>query len=81
MEDQKSSVNNNPDSLRAMASETSSLIGSEYTVEERDTIPESERKFGLSWQRICEANKDVIKEDTFLQPGIRLKIPSNKTGE
>lgn len=50
-------------------------IMSEYTVEERDTIQDLEKKFGLSWQEICAANKEVIKDTNVLQAGIKINIP------
>jgi nucleoid-associated protein YgaU len=80
MEDNKNSLsNNNPDTLRAMASETSSPdITAEYTIEERDTIASIEEKHGLSWQEIFEANKDVMQDPNLLQPGMKLKIPMKK---
>ena len=77
MEDNKNSLpNNNAETLRAMASETSSnVITSEYTIEERDTINTIEEKLGLSWQEIAEANKDVMQDPNILQPGTKLKLP------
>jgi nucleoid-associated protein YgaU len=77
MEDNKNSLpNNNAETLRAMASETSSnVITSEYTIEERDTINTIEEKLGLSWQEIAEANKDVMQDPNVLQPGTKLKLP------
>ena len=77
MEDNKNSLpNNNAETLRAMASETSSnVITSEYTIEERDTINTIEEKLGLSWQEIAEANKDVMQDPNVLQPGMKLKLP------
>jgi nucleoid-associated protein YgaU len=77
MEDNKNSLpNNNAETLRAMASETSSAaITSEYTIEERDTITTLEEKLGLSWQEIFVANKDIMQDPNVLQPGMKLKIP------
>lgn len=50
----------------------------EYIVEERDTIPDLEKKLGYSWQEICDINKDVIKNNEALLPGLKLKIPFKK---
>ena len=75
MQEEKTNIDNSGENLRAMSSETSSVVGSEYTVEERDTIPSLEEKLGVSWQDIYEANKDIIKDTNTLQPGTRLKIP------
>lgn len=78
MEEHTGNINNNinGDHLRAMAAETPAPIGAQYTVEERDTIPEIERKCGFPWQEILEANKDLLTDESSLQPGMRLKIPS-----
>ena len=46
-----------------------------YMVAERDTIPDIEKKLGLSWQEICELNKDVIKNPDELLPGAKIKVP------
>lgn len=54
-------------------------ITNEYIVAERDTIPELEKKLGLSWKEIWEMNKDVIQNPEELRPGMKLKIPA-KTG-
>ena len=76
MDEQKREYND--DNLRAMANETrgEAPIRSEYTVEERDTIEDIEKKHGISWSEIREANRDVMGDTEDLQPGIRLKIPN-----
>ena len=56
-----------------------SSILSEYIVEERDTIPDIEKKLGVPWSEICEANKEVIGNTKMLQSGVKLKIPNKKT--
>lgn len=51
---------------------------SEYIVEERDTIPEIERKLGFTWAELCAANRENIGETDKLEPGLKLKIPNRK---
>lgn len=49
-----------------------------YTVEKDDTLQKISKKFYDSyskWPRIYNANKDVIKNPDFLQPGLKLQIP------
>jgi hypothetical protein len=77
MDEQKGQFNN-ADNLRPMANETGgdAPIRSEYTVEERDTIEDIEKKHGISWSEIREANRDLMGEAEELQPGMRLKIPT-----
>ena len=70
---------NNADNLRPMDQDHgSALIRNEYTVEERDTIADIEKKHGISWNEIREANTDILTGDRELQPGIKLKIPGKK---
>ena len=67
----------NADNLRPMNQESDSqaLIRNEYTVEERDTIADIEKKHGLSWNEIRDANQDILGNERELQPGLKLKIP------
>ncbi len=50
-------------------------IMTEYTVEEKDTIPELERKLGISWQEIYENNKECIPDPDTIKPGLKLMLP------
>ena len=77
MDEQKGQFSN-ADNLRPMENETEShvQIRGEYTVEERDTIGDIEKKHGISWNEIREANHDVMGEDQDLKPGMKLKIPN-----
>lgn len=47
----------------------------EYEVQAGDNLTKIGKKFGVSWQKIYEANKDVISNPDLIQPGWRLKIP------
>lgn len=68
----------NADNLRPMDNETdsSAQIRGEYTIEERDTIEDIEKKHGISWHDIQEANSDILGEENNLRPGMKLKIPN-----
>ena len=47
----------------------------EYVVAAGDNLTKIGKKYGVSWQQIYEANKDVIKDPNLIQPGWKLKIP------
>lgn len=47
----------------------------EYTVEVGDSLSKIGKAYGVSWQDIFEANKDVISNPDLIQPGWKLKIP------
>ncbi|MBD0276839.1 MAG: LysM peptidoglycan-binding domain-containing protein [Bacteroidota bacterium] len=55
-----------------------SEISSEYIVEERDTIPDIEKKLGFSWEEIREANKELIGNYDKIHSGLKLKLPNKK---
>ncbi|WP_125723713.1 LysM peptidoglycan-binding domain-containing protein [Flavobacterium ustbae] len=48
----------------------------EYTVEVGDSLSKIGKAYGVSWQEIFEANKDIISNPDLIQPGWKLKIPS-----
>ncbi|SFD17950.1 LysM peptidoglycan-binding domain-containing protein [Flavobacterium phragmitis] len=48
----------------------------EYTVKSGDSLSKIGKEFGVSWQTIFEANKDVISNPDLIQPGWKLKIPT-----
>jgi len=48
----------------------------EYTVKGGDSLSKIGKEYGVSWQAIYEANKDVIKNPDLIQPGWVLKIPT-----
>ena len=62
------------------APQTSGNIANSYTVEEKDTLPEIARKFGISVDELLEANKDTIGDGNHLvHSGTKLMIPIKKT--
>jgi nucleoid-associated protein YgaU len=48
----------------------------EYTVEAGDSLSKIGKAYGVSWQDIFEANKDIISNPDLIQPGWKLKIPT-----
>jgi nucleoid-associated protein YgaU len=47
----------------------------EYTVVSGDSLSKIGQRYGVSWQKIYEANRDQIKNPDLIQPGWKLKIP------
>lgn len=54
---------------------TDEAAAQEYVVVAGDNLSKIGKKYGVSWQQIYEANKDVIKDPDLIQPGWKLKIP------
>lgn len=48
----------------------------DYTVVSGDSLSKIGKSYGISWQTIYEANKDIIKNPDVIQPGWKLKIPT-----
>jgi nucleoid-associated protein YgaU len=64
--------------MRPTENDTSIGIVSEYTVEERDTVADIEKKFDLTWEQVVAANKDILQQGEAITPGMRLKIPTRQ---
>lgn len=47
----------------------------EYTVVSGDNLSKIAKNHGTTWQKIHEANKDLIKNPDLIQVGWKLKIP------
>ena len=47
-----------------------------YTVAPGDNLSKIGEKYGVTWQAIFEANKDIIHDPDLIHPGQELKIPS-----
>jgi nucleoid-associated protein YgaU len=48
----------------------------EYEVQNGDNLTKIGKRYGVSWQQIYEANKNIIKDPDLIQPGWKLKIPA-----
>src|SRR6188768_261296 len=46
-----------------------------YTVVAGDNLSKIGEKYGVSWNAIYEANRDIIKDPDMIHPGQELKIP------
>jgi nucleoid-associated protein YgaU len=46
-----------------------------YTVEPGDNLTKIGAKYGITWNAIYEANRDVISDPDMIHPGQELKIP------
>jgi len=54
------------------------LPGSEeiYEIKSGDSLSKIAAKYpGMTWQKIFEANKDIIKDPNLIYPGQKIKIP------
>jgi nucleoid-associated protein YgaU len=51
-------------------------VSREYTVENGDSLSKIGKAYGVSWQDIYEANKDIIKNPDLIEVGWKLKIPT-----
>jgi len=49
--------------------------GHTYTVESGDNLTKIGAKYGLTWQQVFDANKDIISDPDKIFPGQELKIP------
>jgi nucleoid-associated protein YgaU len=47
-----------------------------YTVQSGDNLSKIGAKYGISWNAIYEANRDIISDPDMIHPGQELKIPS-----
>lgn len=56
--------------------EVEESVSREYTVERGDSLSKIGKAYGVSWQDIFEANKDIISNPDLIQPGWKLKIPN-----
>ena len=50
--------------------------GNTYTVAAGDNLTKIGEKYGLTWQQVYDANRDIIHDPDMIHPGQELKIPS-----
>jgi len=53
----------------------SSSGGSSYTVQSGDSLSKIGSRYGVSWQKIYDANRDKLDDPDEIQPGQELTIP------
>lgn len=72
-------INNEETPRHTDSQENSGSIVSEYIVEEKDTLDDLARRYGVSIEEIMAANKETVHDPVDLtRPGQRINIP-NKT--
>ncbi|MCA1623302.1 MAG: LysM peptidoglycan-binding domain-containing protein [Acidobacteria bacterium] len=54
---------------------SSAGLGSTYTVQSGDSLSRIGSKYGVSWQKIYEANRDKLDDPDKIRPGQELTIP------
>ena len=54
---------------------SSSSGGSSYTVQSGDSLSKIGSRYGVSWQKIYEANRDKLDDPDKIQAGQELTIP------
>jgi LysM repeat protein len=67
-----------PGAAAAAPAPAAAAAAKTYTVQKGDTLAAISRKFYKNagqWQKIMDANKDVVPDPTKLKPGMVLKIP------
>ena len=52
--------------------------GGSYTVQSGDSLSKIGEKFGVSWQKIFDANRDKLDDPDTIHPGQELTIPSEQ---
>ena len=62
--------------LNVEVSGQEAAAGNTYTVVAGDNLTKIGEKYGLSWQAIYDANRDIISNPDLIHPGQELKIPS-----
>ena len=66
-----------PEASASAASGAGSSSGSTYTVQSGDTLSKIGSHYGVSWQKIFEANRDKLDDADKIRPGQELKIPQD----
>jgi len=66
-----------PEASASASSGGGSSSGSTYTVQSGDTLSKIGSHYGVSWQKIFEANRDKLDDADKIRPGQELKIPQD----
>ena len=59
-----------------VSGQEAAAAGNTYTVVAGDNLTKIGEKYGISWQAIFDANRDIISNPDMIHPGQELKIPS-----
>lgn len=61
---------------KQVANGTAGGIVTEYIAEEKDTLNDIAKRYGISIEAIIAANQDMLRQPSDLvQPGLHIKIP------
>ncbi len=64
---------------RQEGAESRSYVIAEYIVEEKDTLADIARKYGVSIEEIMAVNKEIVQKPSDLaKPGLHIKIPQKR---
>ncbi len=66
-----------PEASASATSGGGSSSGTTYTVQSGDTLSKIGSHYGVSWQKIFEANRDKLDDADKIRPGQELKIPQD----
>jgi LysM repeat protein len=66
---------NKPPYNEQVAAGTAGGVVNEYIVEEKDTISDIARKYGLTLEEIMAANPGMDEPADMVKPGLKIKIP------
>jgi LysM repeat protein len=66
---------NKPPYNEQVAAGTAGGVVNEYIVEEKDTINDIARKYGLTLEEIMAANPGMDEPADMVKPGLKIKIP------
>lgn len=61
--------------LQLEVSDASSISNTTYEVKPGDTLSGIGQRYGVSWQAIFEANRDILDNPDLIKPGQELRIP------
>ena len=61
--------------ISAPEGEAGASGGSSYTVQSGDSLSKIGSRYGVSWQKIFDANRDKLDDPDKIQPGQELTIP------
>jgi LysM repeat protein len=66
---------NKPPYNEQVAAGTAGGVVNEYIVEEKDTIRDIARRYGLTLEEIMAANPGIDEPADMVKPGLKIKIP------